>query len=80
VEEPIRTVISFYPGEVDTSMQAEIRAKRRVQPFEGINDFFIEQYEQKRLLSPEQFALATGTLALASPYEWACGFLSCEEE
>jgi NAD(P)-dependent dehydrogenase (short-subunit alcohol dehydrogenase family) len=80
MEEPTLTVISFYPGEVDTPMQAEIREKGRVQPFEGIHDFFIEQYEQKRLLTPEQSALATVTLALASPHEWTGEFIRYEEE
>jgi NAD(P)-dependent dehydrogenase (short-subunit alcohol dehydrogenase family) len=80
MEEPALTVISFYPGEVDTSMQAEIRARGRVHPFEGIHDFFMEQYEQKRLLTPEQAARAAVTLALAAPHEWTGEFLQYGEE
>jgi 3-oxoacyl-[acyl-carrier protein] reductase len=80
LEEPDLTIISFYPGEVDTPMQAEIRAKGRVEPFEGIHDFFIEQYEQGRLLTPEQSALATVALALAAPHEWTGAFIEFGEE
>jgi NAD(P)-dependent dehydrogenase (short-subunit alcohol dehydrogenase family) len=80
LEEPTLTVLSFYPGEVDTSMQAEIRTKGRVEPFERIHDFFIEQYEQGRLLTPEQSALAAVTLALAAPHEWTGAFIQYEEE
>lgn len=39
MEDTTLTVISFNPGEVDTSMQAEIRAKGHVQPLEGIHVF-----------------------------------------
>jgi NAD(P)-dependent dehydrogenase (short-subunit alcohol dehydrogenase family) len=80
MEEPTLTIISFYPGEVDTSMQADIRAKGRVESFESIHDFFIEQYEKGRLLTPEQSALATVTLALAAPHEWTGAFIEYEEE
>lgn len=80
LEEPNITVISFYPGEVDTPMQAEIRVKGRVEPFESIHDFFIEQYKQGRLLTPEQSALAVVTLALAAPHEWTGSFIEYGEE
>jgi NAD(P)-dependent dehydrogenase (short-subunit alcohol dehydrogenase family) len=78
LEEPSLTVISYSPGDVDTPMQAEIREKGRVEPFEGIHDFLVEQYEQGRLLTPEQAALATVTLALAAPHEWTGEFIRYE--
>lgn len=80
LEEPALTVVSFYPGEVDTPMQAEIRKKGRVPPFESIHDFFIEQYEQGRLLTPEQSALAAVTLASSAPHEWTGEFIEYDEE
>lgn len=80
LEEPALTVIALNPGDVDTAMQAEIRRKGRVHPFEGIHDFLVEQYEQKRLLTPEQSALAAVTLALAAPHEWTGEFVEYEEE
>lgn len=80
LEEPTLTVISFNPGNVNTPMQAEIREKGHIEPFKGVHDFLSEQYEQGRLLSPEQSALATITLALAAPHEWSGEFIEYEEE
>ena len=79
LEEQNLTILSYYPGEVDTHMQAEIRSKTRVGPFEDIHRYFVEQYEQGRLMSPEQSALAVVALALGAPKEWSGEFLSDDE-
>lgn len=80
LEEPALTVISYNPGEVDTPMQAEIREKGRVEPFEGIHDYLVELYEQGQLLTPEQSASAIVALALAAPHEWTGEFIEYEDE
>jgi NAD(P)-dependent dehydrogenase (short-subunit alcohol dehydrogenase family) len=71
VEEPSITVVLFIPGEVDTAMQGVIREKGRGQTPDEVHQFFVDLYEQKKLLPPEAPALAAVNLALKAPLEWS---------
>lgn len=71
VEEPSITVVLFIPGEVDTAMQRVIREKGRGQTPDEVHQFFVDLYEQKKLLPPEAPALAAVNLALKAPLEWS---------
>jgi NAD(P)-dependent dehydrogenase (short-subunit alcohol dehydrogenase family) len=80
IEEPSITTITFNPGDVNTPMQAEIRAKGNIKSFEDVHRYLVDAYEQGQLLPPEQPALAAVTLALAAPHEWTGEFIQYEEE
>jgi NAD(P)-dependent dehydrogenase (short-subunit alcohol dehydrogenase family) len=78
VEEPAIAVILFIPGEVDTHMQEVLRTKGQAN--EEVHRFFMELYEQGKLLSPETPALAAVHLALGAPLEWSGEILEWNDE
>jgi NAD(P)-dependent dehydrogenase (short-subunit alcohol dehydrogenase family) len=80
VEEPDITVILFIPGEIDTPMQAVIREKGKGKTPEEFYRFFIDLYEQGKLLPPETPALAAISLAFRAPREWSGEILQWDEE
>jgi NAD(P)-dependent dehydrogenase (short-subunit alcohol dehydrogenase family) len=79
-EEPAITVILFIPGEVDTAMQAVIRAQARGKTPDEIYQFFVDLHEQGQLLPPETPAEAAVTLALHAPPEWSGEILEWDDE
>ncbi len=70
-EEPTIAVLLIIPGEVDTPMQAAIRNKGKGKAPDDVLQYFVDLYEQGRLLPPETPALAAVALALAAPLEWS---------
>ncbi len=80
MEEPALTMLAYNPGDVDTPMQAEIRAKGNVAPFSDLYQYFVEQHEQGLLVPAERAALGAVTLALSTPHEWTGEFVQLEEE
>lgn len=80
VEEPSLTIVALDPGPVNTHMQAEIREKGRTDAFEDIHQYWVDQYEQGKLLSPEIPALTITTLALCAPHEWTGEILQWDEQ
>jgi NAD(P)-dependent dehydrogenase (short-subunit alcohol dehydrogenase family) len=80
VEEPAITVILFIPGEVDTPMQAVIREQGKGKTPDDIHQFFVDLYQQKKLLPPEMPALAAIRLALTAPHEWSGEILEWDDE
>jgi NAD(P)-dependent dehydrogenase (short-subunit alcohol dehydrogenase family) len=79
VEEPDLTVILLIPGEVDTPMQEIIRTKSKGKTDDGIYQYFVDLYQQGRLLPPEQPAKAVVSLALSAPHEWSGEILEWDE-
>lgn len=79
-EEPAITVLLFIPGEVDTAMQAVIRAQARGKTPDEIYQFFVDLHEQGQLLPPETPAQAAVTLALHAPHEWSGELLEWDDD
>lgn len=80
VEEPAITVILFIPGAVDTPMQAVIREQGKGKTPDEIYQFFVDLYDQKKLLPPEMPARAAIRLALTAPHEWSGEILEWDDE
>jgi NAD(P)-dependent dehydrogenase (short-subunit alcohol dehydrogenase family) len=80
IEEPAITTVIYNPGDVNTPMQAEIRAKGGIKPFEEVYHYLVDAYEQGQLLPPENPALGAVALALIAPHEWTGEFIQYEEE
>ncbi len=79
-EEPEIPVLLFVPGEVDTPMQAVIRDKGKGKTPDDVYQFFLDQYEQGRLLPADTPALAGVALALAAPRDWSGEILQWDDE
>ena len=79
-EEPEIPVLLFVPGEVDTPMQAVIRDKGKGKTPDDVYQFFLDQYEQGRLLPADTPALAGVALALAAPGDWSGEILQWDDE
>jgi NAD(P)-dependent dehydrogenase (short-subunit alcohol dehydrogenase family) len=80
VEEPNITVILFIPGETDTPMQAVIRDKGKGNTSDEAYQFFVDLYEQGKLLPPETPAVAAVSLALKAPLQLSGEILQWDDE
>jgi NAD(P)-dependent dehydrogenase (short-subunit alcohol dehydrogenase family) len=78
-EEPTITALSLRPGIVDTTMQSTIREKGKDRMAQKNYDWLKGQYEQGRLLPPEEPGKAIACLSLYAPHEWSGEILSWDE-
>jgi NAD(P)-dependent dehydrogenase (short-subunit alcohol dehydrogenase family) len=79
VEEPAITVILLIPGEVDTPMQAVIRAQAKGKTPDAFYQYFVDLHENGRLLPPEIPARVAVSLALNAPHDWSGEILEWDE-
>ncbi len=79
-EEPNITIVLLIPGEVDTSMQSVIREKGKGKTTDEAYQFFLDLYEQGKLLPPETPARAVVSLALKAPRELSGEILEWDDE
>lgn len=79
-EERDVTVVAVRPGNVDTQMQAQIRADGANVVAQARYEHFMRQYQAGELLPPEQPARAIAVLALAAPPDWSGNFMSWDDE
>jgi NAD(P)-dependent dehydrogenase (short-subunit alcohol dehydrogenase family) len=79
-EEPLITVILLIPGEVDTPMQAVIRAKARGKTPDAFYQYFVDLHEKGGLLPPEIPARVAVDLALRAPPEWSGEILQWNDD
>lgn len=68
------------PGEVDTAMQAVIRAKGYGKTPDEVYQYFLHLYEQKKLVPPETPARAAVALALKAPVDWSGEILDWDDQ
>jgi NAD(P)-dependent dehydrogenase (short-subunit alcohol dehydrogenase family) len=80
LEEPEVTILLFIPGETDTPMQTAIREKGKGKTTDDFYQYFVELYEQGKLLPPKMPALAAVGLAFRAPHELSGEILQRDDE
>ncbi len=78
-EEPNIVALAVRPGVVNTSMQAEVRARGREAMKPDAYQRFIAYYERGELLPPELPGRALAALALHAPPAWSGRFIAWDD-
>ncbi|MCA9971403.1 MAG: SDR family NAD(P)-dependent oxidoreductase [Anaerolineales bacterium] len=78
-EEPDVTSISFRPGVVDTTMQAEIRRKGAAGMPTNDHAYFVSLHHEGKLLPPDEPGRALAFLALHAPRSWSGEFVQWDD-
>ncbi|KAH9951619.1 short-chain dehydrogenase [Amylocystis lapponica] len=79
-EEPHITCVALRPGAVDTPMQVLLREAGAAHMDSQVHQSFIERYENKKLVKPEDSGYVAASLVLRAPKSLSGQFVSWETD